>query len=199
MSHVSYVIIPFIRKWFISPYMAFLHALLPSSCHVSLRTFRPTTWESFVEGLHSSSLRSPTWAHPYIFWKEEMKIKSKLLFWWSFIMTSYFFHQCPAYILTHLQNIYIVNDLIPFQTLLGFSYLSWRYNSQFFYSLDVDYLFHSFIFHDLFLCFLTHFLSRNFILEFLQFFSTTSYFIWGHIILISSSQCVTHAFLQKRK
>ena len=36
---VGHVFIPFIRKWSINSYLAFLHAMLPSSCHVSLRIF----------------------------------------------------------------------------------------------------------------------------------------------------------------
>ena len=59
LSSLSHVIIPFIGKWSISPYLAFLHAMLPSSCHVSLRIFHPTTWSSSMEDIHSYSLGNP--------------------------------------------------------------------------------------------------------------------------------------------
>jgi len=49
----------------------FLHALLPSSHHVSFGIFHPTTWVSVIDDIYNSSFGSPALANPNIIQKIE--------------------------------------------------------------------------------------------------------------------------------
>lgn len=56
---VSHVIITFIRKWSIILHLALLHVMFPSSCYL-LRNDLTSFYMVLLEGVHSSSLDSPT-------------------------------------------------------------------------------------------------------------------------------------------